>query len=212
MQKKLIAFEGVEGSGKSELVARLSAWLNDHGHRVLSTREPGGSAIAERLRQVILDDAMHGLDPLAEAFMYAAARRQHVIETIQPALANGYWVLVDRYIDSSLVYQGMVRGAGLETVEAINRLAVGDLWPGTTILLDLSPELALSRLKAAASRVRNRFDRETLEFHEHIRTAYRTLAFSEPKRFVIVDASLPPDALFTLVRDRLLARYPELSP
>ncbi|MBE3594921.1 MAG: dTMP kinase [Candidatus Carbobacillus altaicus] len=211
MQKKLIAFEGVEGSGKSELVARLTAWLKNCGHNVLNTREPGGSVLAERLRQVILDDAMHGLDPLAEAFMYAAARRQHVVETIQPALANGFWVLVDRYIDSSLVYQGMVRGAGLETVEAINRLAVGDLWPGTTILLDLAPELALSRLKALPERVKNRFDREAFHFHEQIRAAYRTLALSEPKRFVIVDASLSPDALFALVRDRLLARYPELA-
>ena len=201
-----ISFEGGEGTGKSTQIGRLAAWLESRGREVVVTREPGGTALAEGVRALLLDPA-HDLDGLTEIFLLEAARHDHVERVIRPALLRGAVVLCDRFADSSWVYQGVVRGLGEETVEQLNRLATGGLEPDLTLVLDMEPVAALGRAldrnSAAASR-ESRLDEEPPEFHERVWSGFHRLAERFPNRVRLVDAGAGPDEVFR----RVLAELP----
>lgn len=188
-----ITTEGGEGAGKTSVLAELRTFLLEAGREVIVTREPGGIEIAERIRSVILDPAHTAMDARTEALLYAAARRQHLVEKVLPALERGGVVLCDRFIDSSLAYQGHARGLGMEDVYAVNRFAVGGLRPDLTLLFDLDPELGLARIRSGEGREINRLDLEQLDFHRRVREGYRLLAAREPERIRVIDASRPLD-------------------
>jgi dTMP kinase len=190
----LIAFEGVEGAGKSTQLDRLRDELERRGHEVVVTREPGGTPAGERIREVLLDPAT-GLDPRAEALLFAAARAQLVGQVIRPALERGAVVLCDRYLDSSLAYQGAGRGLGRGPVQEVNRFATGGLLPDLVVLLDLDPAEGLGRRAGG----RDRIEVESLGFHRRVREAFRELAAGDPDRFAVVDAAAPPDKVAAAV-------------
>ena len=193
-------FEGLDGSGKTTqadlLVSRLEADEED----VISTREPGGTELGERVRELVL----HGghVVPWAEALLYAASRAQHVEEVIRPALGRGAAVVSDRYLDSSVAYQGGARGLGVERVLELNLTAVGGLLPDTTFLLDVPPESAVARLDPT----RDRIEREDVDFHRRAGEAYRALAERFPERIVMLDGSRPPELLAEKVYGALRER------
>lgn len=190
-----ITFEGGEGAGKTSVIRAVQQALEARGIAVTVTREPGGVAIAEQIRAVILDTANTAMDARTEALLYAAARRQHLVEVIAPALARGDVLLCDRFLDSSLVYQGIGRGLGVEEVWAINRFAIDTFMPDATLYLDLDPEVGLARIAANASREVNRLDLESLAFHTRIREGYRQLAEDHADRIQVVDASAALDVV-----------------
>lgn len=191
-----ISFEGGEGSGKSTAIKTIVDRLQKRGYDVLLTREPGGTPISEEIREVILNNANTDMDPMTEALLFAAARRQHVVECIKPALKEGKIVLCDRYVDSSLAYQGAARGLGVKKVYDINMYATEGLLPDITIFFDISPEQGLERISEhASSREINRLDTEKIQFHESVRKAFKDLARQYPERYVIIDASLSPEAV-----------------
>jgi dTMP kinase len=182
----LIAFEGVEGAGKSTQLELLRRELERRGREVVVTREPGGTPVGERVRAVLLDPAAD-LDPRTEALLFAAARAQLVEQVIRPALERGAVVLCDRYLDSSLAYQGGGRGLGRGPVEEVNRFATGGLLPDLVVLLDLDPAQGLRRREGD----RDRIEAQDLGFHRRVRDAFRELAAGDPKRFAVVDAAGP---------------------
>ena len=189
----LLTVEGVDGAGKTTLVSGLAGRLHERGQAVEVLREPGGVELSERIRSLVKDPklAMH---PRAEALLYAAARAQLVADQLEPRLAAGEWVLLDRFVDSSLAYQGAARGLGVEAIRRLNAFATGGLAPDRTLLLRIDPEIALAR--AAGRRgAADRFDREALAFFEAIVAAYDALAASEPQRFAVVDAAREPAAV-----------------
>lgn len=191
-----ISFEGGEGSGKSTAIKTIVDRLQKRGYDVLLTREPGGTPISEEIREVILNNANTDMDPMTEALLFAAARRQHVVECIKPALKEGKMVLCDRYVDSSLAYQGAARGLGVKKVYDINMYATEGLLPDITIFFDIDPEKGLERISEhASSREINRLDTEKIQFHESVRKAFKDLAKEYPERYVIIDASLSPEAV-----------------
>jgi len=199
---RLIAFEGVEGGGKSTQLRRLGRHLQGLGREVVVTREPGGTPLGERIREVLLDPASAGMHPRAEALLFAAARAQLVEQVIRPALDRGAVVLCDRYVHSSLAYQGAARGLGVEAVEAVNRWGTGGLLLDVVVLLDLDPAVGLARRSGALDRIED----QELEFHRAVRRAFRDLAGAEPDRFVVVDAALPAGQVADQVRAAVLAR------
>ena len=187
-----ISLEGGEGSGKSTLMGSIAGFLEQEGHDVLITREPGGPPIAEAIRGILLDPANEAMDPLTELFLYLASRRQNLIERIRPQLTEGGVVLSDRFADASIAYQGGARGLGLERVDALNHEAIGDSVPDLTFFLDLDPGEGWRR--GPASRSANggrgdRIERETLDFHHRVRSAYREWADRHPDRIRVLDAS-----------------------
>lgn len=192
MKGKFITFEGGEGTGKSTQVAMLALKLESHGIGVKLTREPGGSPGAEIIRHVLLSGAAKPLGADAEAILFAAARNDHIECTISPALDAGHWVISDRFADSTRVYQGTLGEVDARLIKALERVSVGDLRADLTLVLDVPVEIGLKR---AAGRRKgsdpDRFEAETVEFHEQLRQAYLTLAASEPQRCVIIDASAP---------------------
>jgi dTMP kinase len=192
MKGKFITFEGGEGTGKSTQAAMLALRLESLGIGVKLTREPGGSPGAEIMRHVLLSGAAKPFGPEAEAILFAAARNDHVQCTILPALAAGQWVICDRFADSTRVYQGVLGDVDRRFIKALERISVGDLSPDLTFVLDVPVEIGLQR---AAGRRRgsspDRFEAETIDFHEQLRQAYLMLAAAEPDRCVIVDASAP---------------------
>lgn len=187
-----ITIEGGEGSGKTTMIGRLSAYFQNHSIPYLLTREPGGIEIAEKIRTVILDPKHTSMDARTEALLYAAARRQHLVERVEPALAEGLTVICDRFIDSSLVYQGLGRGIGMEEVWKINQFAIESRMPDLTLLLDIDPEVGMSRIMANGEREYNRLDMESLAFHRKVREGYRMIAEREPERVKVIDASKSP--------------------
>lgn len=191
-----ITIEGGEGAGKTSMIGRIQELFSQKGRTVVTTREPGGIRIAERIREVLLNPAHTEMDERTEALLYAAARRQHLVEKVMPALERGDVVVCDRFIDSSLAYQGYARGLGIEEVYAINKFAIGGLMPDVTILLDLAPETGLARIGASGSREVNRLDLEELAFHRRVREGYLELARRFPERIVKVDAGRTPDEIF----------------
>jgi dTMP kinase len=200
---RFITLEGPEGAGKTVVADRLAAELEARGSAVRLTREPGGTALGERLREVLLDSAGDRIGPRADALLFNAARAQLVAEVIAPALDSGQVVVCARYTDSTLAYQGCGAGVSLADLRALADVATGGLEPDLTVLLDVAPEVGLAR-KAEADRTRFEagFD---LDFHRRVRDGFLELAAAEPERFVVVDSSRPVDAVFDDVLQAVLA-------
>jgi dTMP kinase len=183
-----IVFEGGEGAGKSTQMSGLVRWLQARGEEVVTTREPGGTKIGERIRGLLLDKEAAEMDPRSEALLYAADRAQHVAEVIRPALEAGKVVVSDRFVDSSLAYQGLARGLGLEEIYRISEWATGGLLPDVVVYLKLDPQEGLRRVDGE----RDRIESEEADFHARVSSAYLELASRYPHRFVVLDASRPP--------------------
>ncbi len=205
----LIAFEGGEGAGKSTQARLLAIWLRENGYDVLATHEPGATKIGMRLRALLLDTAHTGLSPWAEVMMYAADRAEHVASVISPALARGTIVVTDRYVDSTLAYQGGGRQLPFNAIRRVNELATGGLVPHLTFLLDLPPSAGLGRRASSADRL----EAEPEEFHDRVRDAFLGLAKDDPDRYLVLDATMEPSqisrAVQAAVRDRLPDPVPE---
>jgi len=214
MRGKFITFEGGEGTGKSTQAAMLALRLESLGLGVLLTREPGGSTGAEIIRHVLLSGAAKPFGPEAEAMLFAAARQDHVRCTIAPALAAGTWVICDRFADSTRVYQGAAGEVDLRFIKALERVAIGELTPDLTFVLDVPVAAALERVTARRGDAKpDRFEAEKIEFHERLREAYLTLAATEPVRCVILDAQGSKEAVARRVWDTVNARLdPAMAP
>lgn len=185
---KFITFEGGEGSGKTTVLSRLSEIMMQQDIPFTVTREPGGIEIAEKIRTIILDPANTAMDGRTEALLYAAARRQHLAEKVIPALRQGIHVFCDRYIDSSLAYQGHARGLGIDHILSVNSFATEGKMPDRTFYLDIEPEKGLARIEANQGREVNRLDLEGLNFHHKVREGYHLIAKSFPDRIVVINA------------------------
>ncbi|MEU1132867.1 dTMP kinase [Streptomyces sp. NPDC005900] len=194
-----IALEGGDGAGKSTQAEALAEWIRAKGHEVVVTREPGATPVGKRLRSILLDVSSAGLSHRAEALLYAADRAEHVDTVVRPALERGAVVISDRYIDSSVAYQGAGRDLSPTEVARINRWATGGLVPNLTCLLDLAPEAARERFTEAPDRLES----EPAEFHARVRSGFLTLAAADPGRYLVVDASQEPEAVTTVIRHRL---------
>ena len=188
-----ITIEGPEGAGKTTAIEQLMKQLQSLGIEAVLTREPGGIEIAEKIREVILNKTHTAMDGRTEALLYAAARRQHLVEKVLPALQQGKVVLCDRFIDSSLAYQGYARGLGIDEVLSINEFAIQDTWPDLTLLFDVSPEIGLQRIAANSGREQNRLDMEKLPFHQKVYEGYQEVLRRYPDRIVRIDASKDPE-------------------
>lgn len=180
-----ITFEGPEGSGKTTVLNQINKLLSEN-YNVISTREPGGVSTGEEIRNILLDG--ENIDIRTEALLFAASRREHLVEKVIPALKNNKVVLCDRYIDSSLAYQGHARGIGIEEVKKINEFAINGLYPDLTIYLDIDAEVGRERI-LKNQRSQNRLDKETLTFHQKVIEGYKTLIKTNPERFKVVDAT-----------------------
>jgi dTMP kinase len=187
-----ITFEGNEGSGKTTVIQAIKDMLVEMGFPVTLTREPGGSNIAEQIRNIILDKNNIEMDSKTEALLLAAARKQHLVEVVIPALKNDHIVLCDRYVDSSLAYQGFARGIGIDEVYQMNLFATDHLLPQLTIYIDISPELGLKRI-SNNNRSVNRLDLEVLSFHQKVHDGYDIIVDMFPDRIVKVDGNLEKD-------------------
>ncbi|GIO45186.1 dTMP kinase [Paenibacillus apis] len=184
-----ITLEGGEGAGKTSLMEEAARVLEARGIQYMTTREPGGIRIAESIREIILNPSHTEMDARTEALLYAAARRQHLAEKVEPMLAQGITVLSDRFVDSSLVYQGYARGLGIEEVLSINMFATAGRFPDMTFYLDIEPEQGLARIAAGQGREVNRLDLEGLSFHHKVREGYRIVSGMFPSRIHEIDAS-----------------------
>lgn len=191
------------------MIGKLAAFMESNHVPVLVTREPGGIEIAEKIRSIILDPAHTSMDARTEALLYAAARRQHLVEKVEPAVKEGKIVLCDRFVDSSLAYQGYGRGLGMEEVGAINRFAVDHWQPDLTLYLDIDPEIGLARIGEHRGHEVNRLDMESLSFHQKVREAYLLLAKTYPDRIVVIDASQTPDQVEKQLTESLKKRILE---
>lgn len=191
-----ITMEGPEGAGKTTILKRLGETLKQEGYSVVLTREPGGIPISEQIREVILNKENTAMDSRTEALLYAAARRQHLVEKIIPALEEGRIVLCDRFIDSSLAYQGYARGLDMDEIYSINKFAISNFMPDVTFYFDIDPAEGLKRISANNNREVNRLDLEELTFHEKVREGYQIVMDRWKDRFVRIDASQPIDLVF----------------
>ncbi len=219
MEKRFITFEGGEGSGKTTQVQRLAARLREIGHDVITTREPGGTEMAERIRALLVTGDTDALSSTAEALLNYAARDDHLRRLIRPALAAGKVVISDRFMDSTRAYQVLAGTCPAGLVEAMETHVVGETRPGLTLILDIDPEIGLARagrrLKAAPgceegtdeSLTESRFERFGLDFHRRLRTAYLEIARAEPDRCVVIDAARDPQSveadIWRVVQERL---------
>ncbi len=207
-----ISFEGVDGAGKSTQLKLLLEYLTEKGVDFIFTREPGGTPIAERIREVLLDPIHGEMSVITEALLFAAGRADHVNNVIRPALQAGKVVICDRYVDSSLVYQGFAGGLPVEFVAQINQMATGDLKPHRTVVLDLSPSAAAAR--RAGTDEDDRLEQKETWFHEQVRQGYLELAQAEPRRIKLVDASGTIEQVQTQIRklvDEVLPRRPRTA-
>ncbi len=191
-----ITIEGPEGAGKTTIINMLTSRLESEGLEVVATREPGGIEIAEQIREVILNKENTAMDARTEALLYAAARRQHLVEKVAPALKQGKIIICDRFIDSSLAYQGHARGLGIEEVLTINQFSIENMMPQLTLYFDLAPEIGLQRINRHSGREVNRLDLETIEFHRKVREGYLLLAERFSGRIARIDASRPLEQVF----------------
>ncbi len=201
-----ITLEGPEGSGKTTAVEFAVKTLEAKGYQIVRTREPGGTPIAEQIRNVILDKGNTAMDPRTEALLYAASRRQHLVEKVWPALKEGKIVICDRFLDSSLAYQGGARGLGVENILNVNLFATENTYPDLTLLFDITPEEGLKRIAANANREVNRLDLEKLEFHHKVRDTFLALAKRYPDRYVIIDASKSREEVAKATLDAIMSR------
>ena len=188
-----ITIEGPEGSGKSSVTKKVAERLEKEGYDIVFTREPGGTDISEQIRNIILDKNNTKMDPMTEAMLYAASRRQHLVEKVWPLSNEGKIVISDRYLDSSLAYQGGARGLGIDNILQLNNFATEGSFPDLTLLFDIDPRIGLKRIAANANREVNRLDLEKIEFHDSVRKTFLSLANRFKDRYVIIDASKPFD-------------------
>ncbi|MFW6326110.1 MAG: dTMP kinase [Desulfovermiculus sp.] len=203
-----ITFEGIEGSGKSTQAKRVLALLQKQVRKVLLSREPGGTAIGRELRSLLLNSENNHLCARGELFLYLADRAQHVEEIIKPALEAGIVVLVDRFTDSTLVYQGFGRGLDLDLVQGLNELAVNGVRPDLTFVIDVPPEIGLHRARSrngesGTAQAEGRFEAESLDFHTRIREGYLELAARDKERIMVLDGTVPENEVFAAIRQAL---------
>ncbi|MBR4378288.1 MAG: dTMP kinase [Bacilli bacterium] len=202
-----VTIEGPEGSGKSSVTKEVVKLLEADGEIVVLTREPGGTPIAEEIRNVILDKKNTAMDPMTEALLYAASRRQHLVEKVWPLSKEGKIVISDRFLDSSLAYQGGARGLGIDNILALNQYATGGFYPDLTLLFDIDPRIGMQRIAANNNREVNRLDLEKIDFHDNVRKTFLELANRFKDRFVVLDASKPFDQVvqdaYHAIKDRL---------
>ncbi|MBQ8951629.1 MAG: dTMP kinase [Eubacterium sp.] len=196
-----ITMEGPDGSGKSTQIALLKEYLEKEGYDVLITREPGGTVISEAIREIILNKDYTEMSPVTEMLLYASARAQLISEVVGPALDSGKAVISDRFVDSSLVYQGMARGLGVGNVYEVNCQAIGKYMPDVTFLLDLPADVGIARKKD--QKELDRMESESLEFHKAVAQGYRSLAERFPERIEKIDATLPIDDICGIIRGRI---------
>jgi len=197
MKGIFISFEGPDGSGKSTQIAKLTEYLESKGYSVINTREPGGTRISEDIRKIILNPDTPEMDGMAEALLYAASRAQHVAQLIKPSVEDGKVVLSDRFMDSSIAYQGFARELG-DCVRVINEYAVAGTQPDLTFFLDIDPEEGLKR--TARRGKLDRLEREKLEFHQKVYAGYKELSKIYSSRYVIIDATKDKDAVFEQIK------------
>ncbi len=215
-----ITFEGIEGSGKTTQIHKIADFFNNAGFKTVTTREPGDTEIGKKIRSILLDPENKEMSSLCELFLYVADRAQHLHEIIWPALKNDKIVLCDRFIDSTIVYQGKARGLETEIIERIHGISAGivqNLKPDLTVLFDLNPETGLKRTFTAlemGQRSGNevRFELESLKFHKKVRRGYLELASKEKERFLVIDASLEPDQVFHKIIGGIKKRFPGIIP
>lgn len=198
-----ITFEGGEGSGKTTIADMVKRELISRGYSVMITREPGGVRIAEDIRKIIVSTENTNMDKKTEALLYAASRRQHLIEKVIPALKKDYIIICDRYIDSSLVYQGIARGIGIDEVYQMNLFATENILPKRTIFFDIAPEEGLKRIYKNQSREVNRLDLENIEFHQRVYQGYLQLCEKYNDRIVKIDASQDIEGVFNQVIEKI---------
>ncbi len=205
-----ITIEGVEGCGKTTQIRLLAQQLSQAGHMVRVTREPGGCQISDQIRAILLDAANLRMEPLAELLLYAAARAQHVAEVIQPALLAGEIVICDRFTDATVAYQGYGRQLDLTIIDQLNRLATQHIGPDLTILIDCSVETglarAMARINGSTGAREERFELESLQFHQRVREGYLTLAEKEPGRFIVVDGAAGVDKVAAAISKAVIDR------
>ena len=206
-----ITMEGPDGAGKTTVIEKLIPLLEERTNvTITSTREPGGSRIAEDIRQIILDVLNVEMDVRTEAILYAAARRQHLTDRILPNLERGGIVFCDRFVDSSLVYQGVARGIGIEEVYQLNQFATAGKTPDVTLYLDVPAEIGLERIHLAkGNRQFDRLDQEGLQFHKMVRQGYLDIIPTDPERFIQIDATKTVDEVVQECLTALVERYPE---
>ncbi|RKZ29225.1 dTMP kinase [bacterium] len=204
-----ITFEGIDGCGKSTQSERLANFLIERGVDVITTREPGGTPVAEQIRKILLDRNYAEISPRTELFLYLASRAQHTYEIIAPALESGKWVISDRFFDSSVAYQGFARGLGMKQVLEMSLMATGGLAPDLTFFLDISPEQASLRMKKQG-KILDRLESEREEFMSKVREGYLLIARDNPERFIKIDGSNSPDVVWSDVKKFFLKKYPEL--
>lgn len=206
---RFITLEGGEGAGKSTQQRRLAAWLRDSGVEVVETREPGGSPGAEQIRELLVTGEAGRWDPLTEALLHFAARRDHLVKTVAPALARGAWVVSDRFADSTMAYQGYGHGLGREKIAALYELVVGDIRPDLTLVLDLPVAEGLARSHARAAdqaHGEDRYENMDVAFHERLRAGFHDIVAREPQRCVLIDASGDADAVASKIRAAVIER------
>ncbi|MDD7282232.1 dTMP kinase [Floccifex sp.] len=197
-----ITFEGNDGAGKTTICLKIKEELEKRGYPVVYTREPGGSKIAEEIREILLDTKNTEMDQRTEALLYAASRRQHLVEKVVPALNEGKIVLCDRFVDSSLAYQGYARGIGMDEVWQINQFAISDYMPQKTLFLSVSMETGQKRMNIRGDK--NRLDLEANDFHQKVRKGYDTLIEKYPDRIVVIDAEPSVDVVFKNALDQVM--------
>ncbi len=198
-----ITFEGGDGSGKSTQLSLLVSWLEQRGRTVVTTREPGGTPLGDELREIVLHSRGH-ITPKSEALIYAADRAHHIATKVRPAIGRGDVVVQDRYLDSSVAYQGVGRNLGAEEIRRVSMWATDGLLPDLTVLLDLEETLGRERLDTSRTRF-DRLESEEQEFHSRVRAAYLALAAAEPERFLVLDATRARDDLAGEIRSRVAA-------
>lgn len=206
-----ITLEGIEGSGKTTQMRRLSAYLESRGYSCVLTREPGGTALGRKIRSILLDPASKDLVPTAELLLYMADRAQHIHATIKPCLAEGKIVLCDRYFDATVVYQGYARGLDPDRIRNLHRMVLEDLKPDITLLLDLAPHIGLARAwrqldSGTRSAAESRFEAETIGFHEKVRAGYLELACRQPERIKVIDGARDEEQVYADIMG-VLAEY-----
>ena len=209
----LITFEGIEGCGKTTQLRLLARKLVSAGHDVTVTREPGGCPIADRIREILLDAGNTAMQPLTELLLYAAARAQHVAEVVAPALEQGHIVLCDRFTDATIAYQGFGRSLDTSIITQLNRLATGTIHPHLTVLVDCPEEIglarAMSRINSSRGAREERFELESLQFHQRVRKGYLQLAEQEPDRFIVIDGAGSIETTEAAVAAAILPRVPK---